>query len=328
MTERKKSPIRMPVITLSAIAIAAMLSCAPAVVMAQDAAAPAAAAPGDAAAAPAAAPKVDPKTVLATVGDRQITEGDLEIAGSEMAQDMQQQQVPQEFQRAYVLEGLINLDLVAQAAKDAKIDQGDDYKQLLNYFSDRALQRVFLLKTVVPQMSGDALKAAYADYVKAFQPQDQLHARHILVKTEAEAQDIKKQLDGGAKFEDIAKAKSIDTGSGANGGDLGVFGHGQMVKPFEDAAFALKVGQVSDPVQSQFGWHIIRVDSIEKTKPQAMEQIAPQLQQQLFTKALDAVLADVKAKNKVQVTDTTLDAQVKQMTSGGADPAAAAPASP
>lgn len=321
MTERKKSPMRMPAITLSAIALGAALMWSPVAVMAQDAAAPAAAAP-------AAAPKVDPKTVLATVGDRQITEGDLEIAGSEMSQDMQQQQVPQEFQRAYVLEGLINLDLVAQAAREAKIDQGDDYKQLLGYFSDRALQRVFLLKTVVPQMSGDALKKAYDDYVKAFQPQDQLHARHILVKTQQEAQDIKKQLDGGAKFEDIAKAKSIDTGSGANGGDLGVFGHGQMVKPFEDAAFALKVGQVSDPVQSQFGWHIIRVDAIDKTKPQPIEQISPQLQQQLFTKALDAVLADVKQKNKVLVTDTALDAQVKQMTSGGADPTAAAPASP
>jgi peptidyl-prolyl cis-trans isomerase C len=325
MTERQKSPIRMPALTLSAIAFAAALICSPAAVIAQDAAAPAAAAPT--AAAPAA-PKVDPKTVLATVGDRQITEGDLEIAGSEMAQDMQQQQVPQEFQRAYVLEGLINLDLVAQAAKDAKIDQGDDYKQLLSYFSDRALQRVFLLKTVVPQMSGDALKKAYDDYVKAFQPQDELHARHILVKTQAEAQDIKKQLDGGAKFEDIAKAKSIDTGSGANGGDLGTFARGQMVKPFEDAAFALKVGQVSDPVQSQFGWHIIRVDAIEKTKPQTLEQVSQQLQQDLFTKGLNAALADVKQKNKVAVTDPALDAQVKQMTSGGDPTAAAPPASP
>ncbi len=91
MTERKKSPTRTSVIALSAIALAAMLSCSPAAVMAQDAPAPAAAAPADT----AEAPKVDPKTVLATVGDRQITEGDLEIAGSEMAQDMQQQQVPQ-----------------------------------------------------------------------------------------------------------------------------------------------------------------------------------------------------------------------------------------
>ena len=198
---------------------------------------------------------------------------------------MQQQQVPQEFQRAYVLEGLINLDLVAQAARDAKIDQGDDYKQLLSYFSDRALQRVFLLKTVVPQMSGDTLKAAYDQYVKAVQPQDELHARHIQEKTQAEAQDIKKQLDGGAKFEDIAKAKSIDTGSGANGGDLGFFARGQMVKPFEDAAFALKVGEVSQPVQSQFGWHIIRVDEVRKTQPAPFEQISPAAAQQvLFTK--------------------------------------------
>ena len=286
---------------------------------AQDAAAPAAQPAAPAAAAPAQPALPDPKTVVATVGDRQITEGDLEVAGGEMAQQMQQQQVPQQFQRAYVLQGMINLYLVAKAAHDAKTDENADYQQLKSYFDDRALQRVFLSQKISPLMTPEAVKAAYDEYVKAFQPQDQVHAAHILVKTEDEAKDIEKQLQGGAKFEDLAKSKSLDTGSAANGGDLGFFQKGQMVKPFEDAAFSLDVGQVSQPVQSQFGWHIIKVLDKSKTQPAPMEQISNELQQNIFAKAFDDVLNSARQGAAVTVKDSGLDAQLKQMT--GAAPA-------
>jgi peptidyl-prolyl cis-trans isomerase C len=289
---------------------------------AQDAAAPPAAPAAPAAGAPAQPALPDPKTVVATVGDRQITEGDLEVAGGEMAQQMQQQQVPPQYQRAYVLQGLINLYLVAKAAHDAKTDENPDYQQLKSYFDDRALQRVFLSQKISPLMTPEAVKAAYDEYVKAFQPQDQVHAAHILVKTEDEAKDIVKQLQGGAKFEDLAKAKSLDTGSAANGGDLGFFQKGQMVKPFEDAAFSLDVGKVSDPVQSQFGWHVIKVLEKSKTQPAPMEQISSELQQNIFAKAFDDVLNTAKQGAAVTVKDTGLDAQLKQMSA----PASSEPA--
>ncbi|MDR3474793.1 MAG: peptidylprolyl isomerase [Devosia sp.] len=312
MNARTKSSMRRRVATLGgALVVGTALIWSPATtVWAQDAGTTTAAPAAGAAAQPA---PIDPKTVLATVGDHNITEADLEIAGSEMQQQMQQQQVPQPMARAYVLEALINLALVSNAARDAKVDQSADYQQLKSYFDDRALQRVFLSQQIAPQITSDTLKAAYNDYVKAFQPQDEIHARHILVKTEAEAKDIEQQLAAGAKFEDLAKAKSTDTGSAANGGDLGFFGKGQMVKQFEDAAFALKVGAVSAPVQSQFGWHIIRVDETRKTQPAPFEQMTQQLQQQLFTKAFDAIIVGAKAKAAVTVKDSGLDAQIKSM---------------
>jgi peptidyl-prolyl cis-trans isomerase C len=299
-----------------ALVVSTALIWSPASTVWADSTTPAAAAPAAAAPAAGAAAQpapVDPKTVLATVGDHNITEADVEIAGSEMQQQMQQQQVPQPLARAYVLEALINLALVSNAARDAKVDQSADYLQLKSYFDDRALQRVFLSQEIAPKITADTLKAAYDEYVKTFQPQDEVHARHILVKTEAEAKDIETQLAGGAKFEDLAKAKSTDTGSAANGGDLGFFGKGQMVKPFEDAAFALKVGEVSAPVQSQFGWHIIKVDETRKTQPTPFDQMTQQLQQQLFTKAFNAIIDGAKAKAAVAVKDAGLDAQIKAM---------------
>ncbi|HVW93118.1 MAG TPA: peptidylprolyl isomerase [Devosia sp.] len=317
MTERNTSiaPSRLRGLA-AALALGTALMTA-SLAQAQDAAPAPGGAPPAASGAPAATAATpalpDPKTVVATVGDRQITEGDLEVAGGEMAQQMQQQQVPQEFQRAYVLQGLINLYLVAKAAHDAKTDQSPDYQQLKSYFDDRALQRVFLSQRISPMMTQDAVKKAYDEYVKAFQPQDTVHAEHILVKTQDEANDIEKQLQGGAKFEDLAKSKSIDTGSASNGGDLGFFQRGQMVKPFEDAAFALNAGQVSQPVQSQFGWHIIKVLEKSKTQPAPLDQIENQLQQDIFAKAFDGILNNAKQGAPVTVKDSGLDAQLKQM---------------
>ena len=95
-------------------------------------------------------------------------------------------------------------------------------------------------------------------------PEEEIHARHILVATEAEAKEIKERLKKGEDFATVAKEKSKDPS--AEGGDLGFFGRGQMLKPFEDAAFALKDGEISDPVQTQFGWHIIKVEE-KRTRP-------------------------------------------------------------
>ena len=110
-----------------------------------------------------------------------------------------------------------------------------------------------------------------------------MHARHILVKTKEEADAIIKQLDGGAKFEDIAKEKSTDPGSGAQGGDLGWFSAGQMVPEFEKAAFALEPGKYTkEPVQSQFGFHIILLEDKRAKQPPAFEQVKEQFRSQVL----------------------------------------------
>ena len=309
MTNRTWSPVRSRLAKLGgALALGTALVGFPLAALADDAA-PAAA---PAAAAPAAPAKVDPAAVIATVGDRKITEADLAIAANEMAQDLQQ--VPPEQQRAAVLASLINIELFAKAARTAKLDETQDFKQQASYLEDRALRRIFLLQNVVPKVSEDAVKKAYDAYVKAFQPQDQVRAAHILVKTEAEAKDIKKQLDGGAVFADLAKAKSTDTGSGGQGGELGFFTKDQMVKPFADAAFAMSVGQISDPVQSQYGWHIIKVEEKTKTAPDPIDKKGGELQQQLMMQAYTDAMAGVSKDVPVNIPDAQLAASVKALT--------------
>ena len=310
MTDRLSTPRASRfALFAGALTLGAALALSP--VLADDAApaaAPAATpAPAAAPATPAVAPK--PTDVVAKVGDDTITEADLSFAAEDLGQQLQS--VPPQDQKAFLTTVLIDMKIMATAAREQKLDADPDYKARLAYLEDRTLRQEYFTKQIAGVITPESIKAAYDDYVKAFKPQDEVHARHILVKTEDEAKDIEKQLAAGAKFEDLAKAKSTDTGSAANGGDLGFFGHGQMVKEFDAAAFALNVGQVSQPVQSQFGWHIIRVDEKRKTQPTPMDQMAQQLQQQILFKKFDEEVTQLKQKYPVAIPDATLAAAVK-----------------
>ena len=137
-------------------------------------------------------------------------------------------------------------------------------------------------------------------------PVNEVHARHILVKTKEEATAIIKQLDGGAKFEDIAKEKSSD-GSAAQGGDLGWFGPGQMVPEFEKAAFALEVGAYTkEPVQTQFGWHVIKVEDKRAQQPPAFEQVKDQIRSALLRDKYFALVKSARDAAKVEISDAEL----------------------
>jgi peptidyl-prolyl cis-trans isomerase C len=134
------------------------------------------------------------------------------------------------------------------------------------------------------------------------------------VETEEEANTIKAELDGGADFATLAKENSIDPGA-ANGGDLGFFGKGMMVAPFETAAFALtEVGQISAPVQSQFGWHIIRLEEKRQSTPPTFEQVAGQLQQQLLMTTFDDTVARLMEGVEIDIPDAALKAAVDAQT--------------
>jgi peptidyl-prolyl cis-trans isomerase C len=315
MTDRNLTSARLRLARLAGVlALGAALIGAPAA-LADDAGTPAATAAPAAAAAPAA-PK--PTDVVAKVGDTTITEGDLGLAAEDLQQQLQN--VPPQSRKAFLTGVMIDMQLMAKAARAEKLDQTPAYQAELAYLQARALRQAYFEAEIAKQITPDTIKAAYDDYVKGFKPQDEVHAEHILVKTQAEAQDIEKQLAGGAKFEDLAKSKSIDTGSAGQGGDLGFFAHGQMVKPFEDAAFALKVGEVSQPVQSQYGWHIIKVIEKRKTQPTPFEQMAPQLQQQVVFQKFDAAIKTLKAGTTVEIPDAALAAQVKAESEPGQKP--------
>jgi peptidyl-prolyl cis-trans isomerase C len=150
-------------------------------------------------------------------------------------------------------------------------------------------------------------------------PQQEVHARHILVATEAEAKEVAERLKKGEDFAVIAKEKSKDTG--AEGGDLGFFTRGQMLKPFEDAAFALDVGQISEPVQTQFGWHIIQVEEKRDQALPTFDQVKAAIVAQLIQAKAQEVVTGLRDTAKIEV----VDPELKKAMDAAAAAAAVAP---
>jgi peptidyl-prolyl cis-trans isomerase C len=285
---------------LRAASLAALLAAAPALAtFAQDAAAPAAEAPA------AEAPAVP--TVVATVGEDTITEGDLAFAAEDMAQDLSQ--MPPEERRAFLVRILIDMKVMSNAARAAGMDQTPLFAQRQKYLEERALRRAYFAEAIVGSITEEAVRAEYDAFASEFVPEDEIRASHILVETEEEANDLKAQIDGGADFVALAKEHSIDPGA-ANGGDLGFFGRGMMVAPFEEAAFALaEPGAVSAPVQSQFGWHIIRLEEKRQSAPPAFEQVAAQIQNELLMDTFTAKVEELMSGVTVDIADPELKAK-------------------
>lgn len=273
--------------------------------VAQDAA-PAAEAPA------AETPAVSPDTVVATVGGEPITEADLSFAAEDLTQELSQ--MPPDQRKPFLLRVLIDMKVMAKAGKDAGMADSPLFQQRLAYLEDRALRRAYFADAIANAVTEEAVRAEYDSFVADFTPADEVRASHILVPTEEEANAVKAELDAGGDFAAIAKEKSIDPGA-ANGGDLGFFGKGMMVAPFEAAAFALTdVGQVSAPVESQFGWHVIRLEEKRQSAAPAFEQVAGQLQQQLLMQTFDETVARLMADVTIDIPDAALKAAVDAQT--------------
>lgn len=282
------------------ISLAALIASVPAIAShAQDTAAPA-----------AEAAAVTPETVVATVGGEAITEADLSFAAEDLAQDLSQ--MPAEERRPFLLRVVIDMKVMAGAAKAAGMDQTPLFAQRLKYLEERALRRAYFAEAIAGAVTEEAVRADYDAFTAQFTPQDEVRASHILVESEDEANAIKAELDGGADFAAIAKEKSIDPGSGANGGDLGFFGKGMMVPPFEEAAFALtEPGEVSAPIQSQFGWHIIKLGEKRQSQPPTFEQVAPQIQQQVLMRSFNEKVEDLMSGVEIDIADPALAAAME-----------------
>jgi len=291
-----------------ALLLGTALGFAPVAAFAQDAAAPAAAAPAA------------PETVVATIGDQTITEADLAFAAEDLQQELQQ--VPPEERRAFLVTVLIDMKVMAKAAKAAGMADVDLFKRRLQYLEERALRRDYFTQKVAASVTEESVKAAYDQFVKDFKPVEEVHARHILVATEDEAKAVKAELDGGKPFEVLAMEKTTDPSGKQNGGDLGFFSKGMMVPEFEAVAFTLEPGKISDPVQSQFGWHIIKVEEKRMSAPPPIEQVQQQLGQQVMFKAFDESVAALKKDVTLDIPDAALAAAVKKQSEPQAEGAA------
>jgi len=234
---------------------------------------------------------------VATVNGKAIPSAQMEAAVKQAAAQGQPDS-PQ--LREMIKKSLIGREVLVQEATKQGVAANKEVKEALEQARQDIIIRALLVDYVKKNPVSDAeIKSAYEQF-KASKGDKEYHARHILVKTEKEATDIIAKLKGGAKFEELAKA-SQDPGSAANGGDLDWAAPGNYVKPFADAMVALKDGQITDkPVQSQFGYHVIKLEGSRAAKVPALEEIKGQIAESLTQRKVAAYRDQLVAKAKVQ----------------------------
>lgn len=240
----------------------------------------------------------DDKKVLAKIGEVEITEGEVKMAGIDL--DPQFAKLPPEQKKLAAIAALIDIKAMSIKGAAAKLDQTDSFKTRMEFLRDRALHNAYFESEVIQKVTDEEVRARFDKEIAATPPQVEMRARHILVKTAEEAQEIIKQLDGGGSFEDLAKAKSSD-GSAAQGGDLGFFGAGQMVPEFEKAAMALEVGAYTKaPVQTQFGFHVVKVEEKRAKQPPEFDKVKAQVKnvllQENYIKRVKAIRDELKVE--------------------------------
>jgi peptidyl-prolyl cis-trans isomerase C len=252
-------------------------------------------------AAPACAEGETAATVVATVNGTEITLGQM-IALRENLPE-QYQALPDDVLFNAILDQMIQQEALTQSVTAPTTrDEANLMNERRSYLSGIVIQGV-----VTGAVTDASLQAAYDARFKDAAPQTEYNAAHILVETEEKAKELKTQLDGGADFAELAKVNSIDTGSGAAGGDLGWFGLGMMVKPFEDAVVSAEVGKVTAPVQSDFGWHLVLVKETRIAAKPTLDDMRDELATEIENKAIEAKVAEVTGAAKVEKPGEKLD---------------------
>lgn len=245
----------------------------------------------------------DKDPVVAVVNGHKIMKSHLEEAQQLLPR--QYQQVPLEQIYPALVDSLIDTRLAAEDARAKKMDKDSQFRAHMNRIEDQLLQRMVLEKEMTQAISDEALKKRYDKMVAGMSNNEEVHARHILLKTEDDAKTVIKELGKGADFADLAKKKSTGP-SGPNGGDLGFFGKGQMVPEFEKAAFALAKGETSkDPVKTQFGFHVIKVEERRKAEVPKFDAVADQLRGEISQERGTAYVG--KLRSGARVTRFALD---------------------
>ena len=274
------------------LAATLLASVAASAVMAQDATTPTPA---------TEAKSYDAETVLATVDGNPITLGHVVALSNRLPP--QYQNLPDDVLLNGLLDQLIDQQLLADA--QAAGPDGDPASIRLHLENERrgALAGIAAEAAVRDAVDDAKVQAAYDRQVEEFQPQPEYHAAHILVDSEDKAKALKAEIDGGADFAELAAANSSD-GSAASGGDLGWFGPGQMVPEFEAAVVAMEPGAVAGPVQTQFGWHLIKLEDTRQSAAPTLEASRPVIEDQLRQDALQAKIAELKATAKIDRPDT------------------------
>ena len=233
-------------------------------------------------------------TVVAVVNGTEITLGELIILREKLP--AQYQALPDDLLFKGLIDQAVQQTALEQAvsAETSKRDELWMKTDRRSYLAGKALQEV-----VAAAVTDEALQAAYDEKYANAPASKEYSAQHILVDSEEKAAALKAEIEGGADFGEVAKANSTDTGSAVNGGDLGWFGLGMMVKPFEDAVVAATPGSVVGPVQSDFGFHLIKVNEVRDAAKPTIDEVRDELAAQIEQTAVEAKLAELTAAAEI-----------------------------
>lgn len=235
--------------------------------------------------------------VVATVNGDAIHLSDVEAARENLP--AQYQSFPLEVVFPPLVERLIDGRLLLIEGRKKGLAKDPEVKERMARIEDQVIQTVYLTRAVKARLTDDVLKKRYDELVKANPSELEVHARHILVKTEDEAKDAIKELKGGADFAELAKKRSSGP-SAPKGGDLGFVKKGEVVKEFADAAFALKDGQYTEtPVKTEFGWHVIKVDERRMSQPPSFAEAKDQLTRDASQETVTAIVGDLREHAKI-----------------------------
>ena len=224
--------------------------------------------------------------------------------------EIRQQPLETYFDR--LIDDIVDSRLAAAAGNEAGLTNDERVIEQMSIAAQRVLAEAWINSELRKSITDEAVQQAYDIFVADEQSRHEVRARHILVKEKAEAEAVIAELQGGADFAELAK--KLSTGpSGPNGGELGYFPRGAMVPAFENAAFALAAGSFTQtPVQTQFGWHIILVEEKRIAEAPTIEELAPQLRQNLISQNLGRLLDSLRTNARIErrpFADIRLEAQ-------------------
>ena len=242
------------------------------------------------------------ENVVAVVGDSEISLDDVKAFVAEVPQLAE---VP--FEQVYpnILEMMINDRLVNNGAKRYGIPNDPQVQKMILLARDQIISQAFLSKELEKSLTEEDVRAVYDEEIKNFKPEEEIHARHILVSSEKQAQDVLIQLKAGADFALLADQKSID--KNAKEGDLGYFTREMMIPEFAEAVFSMKKGQLSGPIHTAYGWHIVQVEDRRLTKAPAFEQVKEQMQHIAMERKIPEIIAAERNRQNVRVLRPSLN---------------------
>jgi peptidyl-prolyl cis-trans isomerase C len=245
----------------------------------------------------------DDNAVIAIVNGYEIRTSEVRMAFDDVIGQLPN--LPKKLRYPFVVEFLVERHLLAQLANKEGISDTDDYKRRLAAYQAKALRDSYLSQVISKEVTEAEIVAVYEDEAKKLKETERVRARHILVASEEEAKTISGKLAKGEKFEALAKQFSLD-GSKDYGGDLGYFSAPEMVPAFSKAAFALKAGEISAPVKTDFGWHVIRLEDRKQGAAQPYDQVKGAIRNVLVRQKVQAKLASLKDVAKVEIVDPDL----------------------